>query len=52
MNQTFNSRESADKAMAYYIERTERGIRLDTLPWIHDVITVEVEEDNPTKIIW
>jgi len=51
MHQTFATREESDRVLAQYIERTERGIRLDTLPWIHEVITVEVEDENRNVII-
>lgn len=51
MHQTFATREESDRVLAQYIERTERGIRLDSLPWIHEVITVEVEDENRNVII-
>ena len=38
--------EQALKGRAADIARTLRGVRLDTLPWIHDTIIVKVDRSN------
>ncbi len=42
MHGKFRSLEDAIATRAQYIERTTRGIRLDTIDWIKDTIIVKV----------
>lgn len=46
MNGRYRTLKDAMKARAAYIERTSRGIRLDTIEWIKNTIIVKVDKDK------
>lgn len=46
MHERFLTLPRALSTRAHYIERTTRGIRIDTIDWIRDTIIVKVDRDK------